>query len=350
MPSLQTRKVKSLDKSPGSRKSLGSRLRRSVRKSRSSEPYKNITAEKIGEGGFGIVSRPPARCAKFFSSNSKNINQQNINSIVFQKTYYKNPNYISKLSEYDAASRELNIGNIIKDNIKDWKEYYCFTEFICEAPRDKHIQIGADDFQDTYGIAPYCGITLNKILKGQYHITEKEACCLMNALRGLCIGLGNLHYIQVYHKDIHDENILFNPKDGKLRWIDFGLTEDYFKEKKAIGNNWESDPMFVRNKLEDTESLIFNVIQPTLEFIRYKLKKSKNTKLTQRCLDDTLYYLHKIPQHYENHILPNRYRAQAKYFEEIRKIKNKYIDFIEDFIEGYDENQKCGYLGKNKSL
>lgn len=172
----------------------------------------------------------------------------------------------------------------------------------------------------------------------------------MDALKGLCIGLGNLHYIQVYHNDIHDENILFNPKDGKLRWIDFGLAEDYYKEKQALGNAWEYDPMFVRTKLEDTESLIFSIIKPTLEFIRYKIRKSKETKLTQRCFDDATYYLHKLPQRFENYITPNRRRTEEKYFEAVRKIKNKYVDYVEDFIEGYDETKKCEYLRKNKSL
>jgi serine/threonine protein kinase len=348
MPSLQnTRKRKSIRLSPRiTHRSLQQRLRRSIRKAKSAEPYSDINAQKIGEGGFGIVSRPPARCAHFFSKQSKNINLANVNSVVFQETYYKNPNYISKLSEYDAASKELGVGNIIKDSIKNWRDYYCFVEFICEAPKDKHIQVGVDEFQDTYGIAPYCGVTLNEILKRKYHMSVKEICCLMEALKGLCIGLGQLHSIEIYHKDIHDGNILFNPKDGKLRWIDFGLAEDLYDKKKVDPNSWEYNPMSIRAKLEDTESLILHIIKPTLEFIRYMTKKSKETT-TKRCYDDATYYLHKMPKKVQNYILPSKNRSKNEYYKALNKIKNKYIDYIEDFIEGYDETKKCEWMTKN---
>ena len=109
----------------------GRTFRKNSRRARSVEPYKNIKAEKIGEGAFGTVSRPPARCDHFFSTNSKNINQRNLNSIVFQETYYKNPNYISKLTETYYARKELDIGALIKDNVEHWKYYYCFIEFMC---------------------------------------------------------------------------------------------------------------------------------------------------------------------------------------------------------------------------
>ena len=51
----------------------GRTFRKNSRRARSVEPYKNIKAEKIGEGAFGTVSQPPARCDHFFSRNSKKI-------------------------------------------------------------------------------------------------------------------------------------------------------------------------------------------------------------------------------------------------------------------------------------
>lgn len=322
------------------------------RRAKSAEPYKNINAEKIGEGGFGVVSRPPARCAKFFSENSKNINQRNINSTVFQETYYKNPNYISKLSEWDMAEKELQIGNTIKDNIKYWRDYYCFIEFVCEAPADKHIRTGINDYQDTYGIAPYCGVTLKQLLSDKYHISAIECCCLMEALKRLAIGLSQLHRIQIYHQDIHDENVLFNPEDGKLRWIDFGLAEDHYDIKKnAInsGNNWQNNPVIVTARVEDTDGLIFSIIKPTLEFIRYKLRNSKKTKETEECLDDATYYLHKLPKSMDLSYMPNRAKSFDKYMEKLIEIEDTYIDFMEDFIGDIDEDKKCKWMFKNKN-
>ena len=337
MPSHNTkRRTRSLNR--------GRTQRKNNRRSRSAEPYKNINAEKIGEGGFGVVSRPPARCDHFFSTNSKNINQRNVNSTVFQETYYKNPNYISKLSESDMASKELEIGNTIKSNVKYWRDYYCFTEFICGAPKEKHIRVGIDDYQDTYGIAPYCGITLQKILTGKYHISPIECCCLMEALKQLSIGLGQLHRIQIYHQDIHDENVLFNPEDGKLRWIDFGLAEDHYDIKKnaiKYGENWEKNPVILNARLEDTNSLIFSIIKPTLEFIRYTLRNSKKTDLTEECLDEATYYLYKLPKSL------NTNESSGRTMKSKIELENSFVDFMDDFIGDIDEDKKCKWMIKN---
>jgi serine/threonine protein kinase len=349
MPSLKTqRRVRSLN-----RGNKINKLRKTKRRSKSAEPYSNINAEKIGEGGFGIVSRPPARCGHFFSENSKNINERNVNSTVFQETYYKNPNYISKLGEWDQSKKEKDIGNIIKKNIKNWRNYYCFIEFICGAPKEKHIRVGIDDYQDTYGIAPYCGVTLNNLLKEKYYINPKEVCCLMESLKQVVLGLGDLHHIQIYHQDIHADNILFNPKDKKFRWIDFGLAQDLYDEKMKDKNNWEVNPIIVTAKHFDTENLIFDIIKPTLEFILYKLQELKTNgknlnKTTQDCYDDVIYYLYKIPNKVGEHSLPNKYDNFKKYFKEFLEVKNKYVAFVEDFVENYDENKRCKFSKINK--
>jgi serine/threonine protein kinase len=200
MPSPKTRRrEKSLNR--------GTRRRKSTRREQSLEPIKNLkkhnNAEKIGEGGFGIVSRPPARCALTINNEPSKNNKY---LLANMKKYIGNPNYISKLSEPDSARKEYEIGKIVKDNIKYWKDYYCFTEFYCPAPYEKHIRVGIDDWQDTYGIAPYCGVTLKSILEDKHYISPLESCCLMEALKQLAIGLGELHRIQIYHQDIHDEN------------------------------------------------------------------------------------------------------------------------------------------------
>jgi serine/threonine protein kinase len=323
MPSLKTRgrrRAQSLNR--------GQTLRRNNRRAKSAERYTNINAEKIGEGGFGIVSRPPARCAHFFSKISKNINNHNINSTVFQEKYYKNPNYISKLSDIDQASKELMVGNYIKRHITEWEDYYCFTEFICKAPKHKHIQTGIEDFQDTYGIAPYCGVTLKSILEEKYYISPKEACQLVDALKELIVGLGNLHELQVYHKDIHNENVLFNSEDKRFRWIDFGLAENLSDEKEKAGDKWETNLSIVSAKMSDTESLIFNIIKPTLQFILHKLDELQlNTELNnsnQECYDKIIQYLDNIPK--KARINSNTTKSQ------LISIKDTYYDFVADFM------------------
>ena len=330
----------------------GRTFRKNSRRARSVEPYKNIKAEKIGEGAFGTVSRPPARCDQFFSRNSKNINQRNLNSIVFQETYYKNPNYISKLTETYYARKELDIGALIKDNVEHWKDYYCFIEFMCGAPKEKYIQVGMNDYQDAYGIAPYCGVTLNNILSGKYPISAIKCCCLMEALKQLAIGLSKLHKIQIYHQDIHDRNILFNPEDGKLRWIDFGLAEDHLDiKKKAInsGKSWRINNILLSARMTDTSDLIFTIIKPTLEFIYDTIDNSKKTALTDKCKDDAAYYLDIIPKSMNSYILPNRNNSFNEYMESKIKIEKEYIKFMNEFVGDLDEDKKCKWMFKNNN-
>lgn len=309
------------------------RFKKTNRRSRSEEPNRNINAEKIGEGGFGIVSRPPARCAHFFSKNSKNINQQNINSLLFQKTYYNNPKYISKLTEYNDAKKELEIGNLIKNNLKKWKNYFCFVEFICAAPDEKHIQIGPSDFQNTYAIAPYCGVTLDSILLEKYYISPYEACHIFRALKEFVYGISDLHWIQVYHNDIHSENILFSFEDHRLRLIDFGLATDLYEYKQLSGNDWRSNFTIIRAIFEDTEPLIFKIIKPTLEFIKYKLESVENPNNSIKlCLLEIENTLENIPPSY-NHIQFNNIATNYNtYKNAITVSKNNYTNFLDDFM------------------
>jgi serine/threonine protein kinase len=318
------------------RRNRFNKTNRHNRRSKSAEPYKNINAEKIGEGGFGVVSRPPARCAHFFSQNSNTVNQRNINSIVFQETYYKNPNYVSKLTEMNDAQKELEIGELVKDNIRFWRDYYCFIEFICGAPSEKHIRTGINDYQDTYAIAPYCGVPLEDIINHKYFISPKEACKLLDALRRLIVGISDLHHIQVYHQDIHSGNILFDSKDDHLRLIDFGLALDLYDKMKAAGDNWMSNKAILNAKFQDTEKLLFDIIQPTLEFIEHKLETAENiSNASRKCLNEVTQFLNNIPKRVRNSDYPSGYGSS--YYNFITKKNDEYVSYI-NYVLGYNNN------------
>lgn len=337
-------------------KNVSAPRRRSLKPTKNIEKmYKNVEAEKIGEGGFGIVSRPPSKCGKFFSesNNTLNKNQKNVNRIVYQNTYFGNKDYISKLAEYFEVSRELEIGNIVKKNIPSWRDYFCFTEFICEAPEEKHIRVGMNDYQDTYAIAPYCGVTLKDIFDEKHKISLDRICCLIDAARELTIGLGKLHWIQVFHQDIWDENVLFNPKDGKLRLIDWGLADDLFEEKKKNENHWQSIPAIVNSQLTDLDGIIFDIIKPILQFVgfridNYRQKLNKNGKqLSEKlknCLDEADHFLSELPERAEEENFPNRRKNDKAFFKFKYDLKEEYVRFIQDFIGDYENDQKCKYL------
>jgi serine/threonine protein kinase len=350
------RRGKSLEPRRKTIKNVSAPRRRSLKPTKNIEKmYKNVEAEKVGEGGYGIVSRPPSKCGQFFSetNNTLNNNQKNVNRIVYQNTYFGNKNYISKLTEYFEASKELNIGNTIKKNITNWRDYFCFIEFLCEAPKEKHIRVGMNDYQDTYAIAPYCGITLKDILDEKYKISLDRICCLVDSVRELIIGLGKLHWIQVFHQDIWDENVLFNPEDGKLRLIDWGLADDLYEEKKRNENRWESIPVIVNSQLTDLDNLIFDILKPVLQFVGYTIdnyrKKLNKTgkelpEKLKNCLDEADHFLSEIPERVEEEDFPNRKKNEKAFLRFKYDLKEKYVNLIKEFIGDYENNQKCKYL------
>lgn len=224
------------------------------KRSKSVEPRKNILSEEIGSGGFGIVSRPPARCDSFLD---KNFNQN-----VFREAYYNNPNYISKLTEFSSAERELNIAEAIRDEIPYYQDYFCLVEFICGAPKSKIKKINSE-YYDTYAISPYCGIPLSEYLRRDLvaPVNIFELCYLVTSLQTLISGLQFLHLKHLYHKDIHTGNILYDSASGIMRFIDFGLSEDL----RDITNN--DSPIIINNEYQDLDMLVKNVIIPLLDFL-----------------------------------------------------------------------------------
>jgi serine/threonine protein kinase len=214
---------------------------------------KKISQEEIGFGGFGIVSRPPARCDTFIN---KNFNQN-----AFREAYYGNRDYVSKLTEYSSADRELVIGNVIKDKIDDYQNYFCLVEFICNAPREKSIERNGD-FYGTYAISPYCGIPLDEFLLKDINapVNIFELCYLVRALQILTYGITELHKNHIFHKDIHPGNILWDNSSGLMRLIDFGLADD-------LSDLNASRLGVMYDKVHDLEMLIKNVIHPLIDIL-----------------------------------------------------------------------------------
>lgn len=225
----------------------------SSRRARSLEPYIN-NSEEIGSGGFGIASRPPAKCDSFLN---KNFNQN-----AWRAAYYGNPNYISKLTEYSSAQRELDTALAIKDVIPNYEDYFCLVEFICNAPVSKSIKRGGDDY-NTYAISPYCGITLEDYMRSDIiaPITVFELCYLVTSLQYMIIGLQKMHIHHIYHKDIHEGNILYDSDSGLMRLIDFGLSDD----RRNIKN--DNHPAIINEELHDLDMLITYVIKPLIKFL-----------------------------------------------------------------------------------
>jgi hypothetical protein len=281
-------------------------------RSRSLRPSKKINAKEIGSGGFGIVSRPPPKCKSFFNNN----NNQN----MFKEAYYGNPNYVSKLTEYLSAKNELDISEIIKNKIPYidndtpyYAYYFCLTEFICEAPDSKKKIIERDEY-DTYAIAPYCGIPLKVYLeqntkvplknylmenKNALIVSVTELCNLVPALQYLINGIQRLHRNKIFHKDIHDENVLYDKDTGLLRLIDFGLAE-YLPEYSIDSTT------ILSNEYHDLLYLVKNIIVKLLKFLLSSRISEISTRLKYPYVENFYYQIKDFNRSINTHLNPRR--------------------------------------------
>lgn len=302
-------------------------------RSYSLERNKNIDSEKLGEGGYGIVSRPPAKCVNLLTPTNSS-NEGNKLRILYKNKYLGNNDYISKLTEYNSASKEMDFAYIIKDHISNYSEYFCLVEFICPAPSDKHVRIGVDDYLDTYAIMPYGGITLYSILNNEVYIHPKECYTLFTALQKLVKGVMKMHKIHVYHQDIHDQNVLYNFKDNTMRMVDFGLSINLqdVSHNTQTSNNKTTHFSSMHTKIIsamhfDYENLLYYIIKPSLKFILYKLNSIKHNS-------DLEFEL----ELYSKNNMANKMTYYLDWLHDIPNIKNKikeiqlFSDFIEDFI------------------
>jgi serine/threonine protein kinase len=289
---------------------------KTVRRSKSLTTHKNMTSEEIGKGGFGIVSRPAAKCRTFFN--------KNFNHNVFRETYYDNPNYISKLTESSSAQRELEIALAIEKEIPFYRDYFCLVEFICGAPKIKSVIRNAD-YYDTYAISQYCGTPLDEYLRKDINapINIFELCYLVTALQQLIKGLQILHLKHLYHKDIHTENILYDSDSGLMRFIDFGLAED----ARSITNN--NSPIIINNEYQDLDMLVKNVIIPLTTFLlQSRIKDSKIYKKYSYIKD---FYNQLREFSYRAKLYLNPPRKSAFNFVNKEEKVTRLINLIEDF-------------------
>lgn len=334
------------------------RLRRTHRNNtrpKSAEPpKKNNNSEEIGSGGFGIVSRPPARCDSFIN---KNFNQN-----AWRAAYYGNPNYISKITESTSAERELNIGIAIKETIPNYDDYFCLVEFICNAPASESFNRNGD-FYGSYAISPYCGITLNQYLREDIvaPVSVFELCHLVPALQFLIRGLQQLHLKHIYHKDIHDENILFDSNSGALRLIDFGLSDDLRHIKS------DYNPAIIYDEFHDLDMVLKNVITPLLEFLLNSRITDSITHIRYPYIEDFYYEIKEYYGKINTFINPTKKKGfnevdaeerltrllnAVHYFKEIKSIHElaeRYnITNIEDEINNQNKNKNKNKNKNNK--
>lgn len=205
------------------------KTRRVLRK-RKSRCTRRRGGDKIGHGEFGSVYRPPMKCAD--GSGKK----------------YEGPEYISKVTEGITAYKELEISDIIRAEIPDYREYYCLVEHVCpfdpdSYPETVNIEVPQTEDRSYVAISQYGGISLTLLLRDignsyennahviEYNmknvpkITSSVAVGILRSLVKFIRGVKLLHSKRIFHLDIHPGNILYDIRVKKTYLIDFQAYE-----------------------------------------------------------------------------------------------------------------------------
>lgn len=180
----------------------------------------------IGEGAYGCVHKPALHCSN-------------------QLPNFNYDDYVSKLMIVENAKDELSEFVII-DKIDPKDEFHLGNPVLCEPKIDKESSKNIGKCKDLkiknvvsrpndyrllllkyggYDLANFCKHHLSQMDKNKVHPFLLE-------IRQLLKGLQAFKNNGLVHNDIKPQNILFNPENGQLRFIDFGL----MKTKKQITN------------------------------------------------------------------------------------------------------------------
>jgi serine/threonine protein kinase len=182
--------------------------------------------KELGRGRYGYTYNPPLKC-------TRSEKQNNANASRISKIFTREDN------SDDGLYKEYANGLLVKE-LDPTGEWSITPELMC--PLDKaqtntnFKRLNTSKFKQQI-IYKYGGVTLGSILKkvGEWDPYNSEGPdtrkydvqsfkLYISLVKTLLHILPRLH-VKYIHDDLHDNNILFNPDDGKLRIIDFGRLE-----------------------------------------------------------------------------------------------------------------------------
>lgn len=175
----------------------------------------------IGEGSYGCVHQPSIECNK---DPSPGFNYDDYVSKIM-KTKYAEQELSDFLIIHRAdPSEKYHLGEPIlckpklnEENLKDIKKCKQLTSFMDKTQNDFSLLLlkyGGYDIKD------FCDKHLDKYFSSdKENKTNKLLLEIHHLLKGLRVFYNN----EIVHYDIKPQNILINPKTGKMVFIDFGL-------------------------------------------------------------------------------------------------------------------------------
>jgi len=194
------------------------------------EPQNPKKSKFLGEGSYGCVVAPKLPCSKDVE--------------IYQSTKANAKGVISKLFKYDGDDFKLETALARKMSVWDkhgdyfilpYKSCYIKHTTLKNNPAVKE----CGDFNPTMKyipqlVLPYGGEDLiNYLNKFQRKFPVIQWIGLLtNLLKGIKVLIEH----KVIHQDLYTGNVLYNPTDDKLRFIDFGLSVDFDAIYNAILN------------------------------------------------------------------------------------------------------------------
>jgi serine/threonine protein kinase len=203
-----------------------------------SKEKKSLRHNVIGEGSYGCVHKPSLKCNKTV----KNV---------------KYRNKISKILLTDEAENEMKEYNIIANIDKD-NGFFLGKPVLCKVDKSESNLNAISKCEEGYEllknidnesllIMDYGGENLD-ILSNSFHEmkkTEKNIQIVKTFLKKASIlfnGVKFLYDHNIIHHDMKPQNILYNTKNNRVNFIDFGFTT-YIQDMKnsySKSDNWLS--------------------------------------------------------------------------------------------------------------
>lgn len=285
----------------------------------------------IGEGTYGCVFRPAVQCK------NKSIG----------------PNHISKLMKRKNALDELNEFQLL-NKLDPQSVYHLGEQFVCEPNLDSEKvkqtimnrceNIDIEDLEENPNqysllIGKYGGPDLKNFCK-QYARSyfsrgnkAKKKRLFLEQMLHLMKGLRFFKQNNLVHYDLKPQNILFHLKDGKMKFIDFGLmgrkTDIMYKSennKNFLGTFHWSYPLETgfMNKYN------FQIIPKTAQIQKESINEIWQQILAKQTMDSAQFQM-RNPESYA-HMLKVYMNAHTK------KQQLELIEGLYDFFEYAKEN------------
>lgn len=182
---------------------------------------RKIGGDLIGEGSYGCVFRPPLPC----------------------EDGIRPTNRVSKLMIKEYAMDEMNENTMI-DKLDPRFEFHLESPYVCNLPEtsiyDIHNEDGADDCRNLDTILDREHVVMQQQDGGysltQYldlisdEVSQQGATALklfVAKFHSLVHGIEVMSKQNISHFDIKPDNIVYNPRNKKVRFIDFGIAGKY---------------------------------------------------------------------------------------------------------------------------